>query len=34
MACFWFMAATVQDNIYTTWVGNRMAVDVNFIDSP
>ena len=23
MACFWFMAALFEDNIYGTWVGKR-----------
>ena len=27
MACFWFMAATLEENIYYTWVGARDLVD-------
>jgi len=27
MACFWFMAASLEDNIYDTWVGGRGVVD-------
>ena len=27
MACFWFMAATLEDNLYDTWVGGRGLVD-------
>lgn len=27
MACFWYMAATFEDNIYYTWVGQRGIVD-------
>ena len=28
MACFWYMAATFEDNIYDTWVGNKGVVDL------
>ena len=27
MSCFWFMAATFEDNLYDTWVGGRGIVD-------
>ena len=27
MACFWYMAATFEDNINNTWVGGRGIVD-------
>ena len=27
MACFWFMAATLEDNMYMTWVGERGIID-------
>ena len=27
MACFWYMAATFEDNIYDTWVGTRDVVN-------
>jgi len=27
MACFWFLFATLEDNIYETWVGARGIVD-------
>ena len=27
MACFWFMAASFEDNLYDTWVGGRGLVD-------
>ena len=27
MACFWYMAATFEDNIYDTWVYGRGVVD-------
>jgi len=27
MACFWFLAATFEDNLYDTWVGGRGIVD-------
>jgi CRP-like cAMP-binding protein len=29
MACFWYMAATFEDNIYFTWVGHRDIVDAS-----
>ena len=28
MACFWYMAATLEDNIYDTWVGQKGVVDL------
>jgi len=27
MSCFWFMAASLEDNINNTWVGGRDIVD-------
>ena len=27
MACFWYMAATLEDNLFATWVGERGIVD-------
>ena len=27
MACFWFLAATFEDNLYETWVGAKGLVD-------
>lgn len=27
MACFWFMAATLEDNLFKTWVGVKELVD-------
>lgn len=27
MSCFWHMAATLEDNIFDTWVGARKIVD-------
>jgi hypothetical protein len=27
MACAWFFAATFEENLYETWVGERGAVD-------
>lgn len=27
MSCFWFMAATLEENLYDTWVGHRGIVD-------
>ena len=27
MSCFWFMAATLENNMYDTWVGGRGLVD-------
>jgi len=27
MACFWFMAATLEENLFNTWVGGRDIVD-------
>ena len=27
MACFWFLAASFEDNLYDTWVGGRGKVD-------
>lgn len=27
MACFWYMAATFEDNIYDTWVAGRGVID-------
>ena len=27
MACFWFMAATLEENMFKTWVGERDLVD-------
>ena len=27
MACFWYMAATFNDNIHDTWVGGRDLVN-------
>ena len=27
MSCFWFMAASLEDNMYDTWVGGRGVVD-------
>jgi hypothetical protein len=27
MACFWFMSATLEENIFATWVGARDVVD-------
>ena len=27
MSCFWFLAATLEDNLYNTWVGGRGVVD-------
>jgi hypothetical protein len=27
MACFWFLFATFEDNIFNTWVGTRDIVD-------
>jgi len=27
MACFWYMFATFEDNIFDTWVGARGIVD-------
>ena len=27
MACFWFMAATLEENLFDTWVGGRDVVD-------
>lgn len=29
MACFWFMAASFEDNMYNTWVGGRGLVDAD-----
>jgi hypothetical protein len=28
MACFWYMAATLEENLYDTWVGNKGVVDL------
>jgi len=28
MACFWYMAASLEDNIYHTWVGEKGVVDL------
>jgi hypothetical protein len=28
MACFWYMAATLEDNLYDTWVGEKGVVDL------
>ena len=27
MACFWYLAASIEDNLYDTWVGGRDLVD-------
>ena len=27
MSCFWFLAASLEDNMYNTWVGGRGVVD-------
>ena len=27
MSCFWYMAATFDDNIYNTWVGSEDIVN-------
>mmetsp|Transcript_2659 Transcript_2659/g.4467 ORF Transcript_2659/g.4467 Transcript_2659/m.4467 type:complete len:86 (+) Transcript_2659:715-972(+) len=27
MACFWYLFASFEDNIYNTWVGGRGIVD-------
>jgi len=27
MACFWFLAASLEDNMYLTWVGERGLID-------
>lgn len=27
MACFWFLAASLEDNLFLTWVGARHLVD-------
>ena len=27
MACFWFMSATLEENIFETWVGSRDIAD-------
>ena len=32
MSCFWFMAATFEDNLYDTWVGGRGIVDYQELD--
>ena len=29
MACFWFLSATLEDNIFNTWVGARGIVDAS-----
>jgi hypothetical protein len=27
MGCFWFLAASLEDNMYYTWVGERGLID-------
>lgn len=27
MACFWYMAATLEENIHETWVGSKSLID-------
>ena len=32
MSCFWYMAATLEDDIWNTWVGAKDIVDNHWID--